>query len=136
MTKTFLKQIELVKSSCIELNLILPEELIIETAKELGPAIFGSDSKLVNTSDESEIELIKNELLKGKLNLSDDVCNKLLADAIKIVNPLKNKKYRILFYALLKDMAANFDTNISNETIEKTQETQSIFQKIKNYFFK
>jgi hypothetical protein len=130
MTAKFLKQIELVKSSCIELNLILPEELLIETAQELGPSIFSTDSKLVNTSDKTELQLIKDELLKGKLKLPDDVCDKLLTDAIRIIEPLKNKKYRILFYAVLKDMAANLETNV------KVNGSQSIFQKIKGYFFK
>ncbi len=130
MTAKFLKQIELVKASCIELNLILPEELLIETAQELGPSIFSTDSKLVNTSDKTELQLIKDELLKGKLKLPDDVCDKLLTDAIRIIEPLKNKKYRILFYAVLKDMAANLETNV------KVNGSQSIFQKIKGYFFK
>jgi len=135
MTAKFLKQVELVKAACVKLDLILPEELIIETAQELGPAIFDADSKLVNTSDETEIELIKNQFLKSKLNLSDSQCVKLITDAVKIVEPLKNKKYRILFYALLKDMAANLptDTVVVTNTGEANQ---SIFQKIKSYFFK
>lgn len=135
MTAKFLKQVELVKGVCVKLNLILPEELIIETAQELGPAIYDADSKLVDTSDESEIELIKTELLKGKLNLSDSQCIKLITDAVKIVEPLKNKKYRILLYALLKDMAANLPTD--TVVVTNTGEVkQSIFQKIKSYFFK
>ena len=135
MTAKFLKQVELVKTVCVKLDLILPEELIIETAQELGPAIFDNDSKLVNTSDETEIELIKTELLKNKLKLSESNCTTLIADAIKIVEPLKNKKYRILFYALLKDMAANLPTD--TVVVTNTGEVkQSIFQKIKSYFFK
>lgn len=135
MNAKFLKQIELVKAACVKLNVILPEELLIETAQELGPAIFDNDSKLVNTSDETEIELIKTELLKNKLKLSESNCTTLIADAIKIVEPLKNKKYRILFYALLKDMAANLPTDTF--VVTNTGEIkQSIFQKIKGYFFK
>ena len=135
MNAKFLKQIELVKTACVKLNVILPEELLIETAEELGPSIFNNDSKLVNTSDETEIELIKTELLKNKLKLSESNCTTLIADAIKIVEPLKNKKYRILFYALLKDMAANLPTD--TVVVTNTGEVkQSIFQKIKSYFFK
>lgn len=130
MTAKFLKQIELVKSSCIELNLILPEELLIETAEELGPSIFNSDSKLVNSSDNVELELIKNNFLKSKFNLSDDICDKLIDEAVRILGPLKNKKYRILFYALLKDMVMNLPATSAPVA------SQSIFQKIKSYFFK
>ena len=71
MTVKFLKQIESVKKSVLQLNIEIPDDILIETAQELGPSIYNADSKFINTSDVNELKLVETEFLIGKLNITD-----------------------------------------------------------------
>lgn len=132
MEKKFLKQIDNVVTSSQKLGLNLPENLLIEIAEYLGPSIFDTDAKFVDTSDIDEIQLVKNEYLIGVLNLSDNQSDILLNEVIEITKPLKNKKYRILFYALLKHLSKERGLT---ESIQTEGEVLSFWKKIKKFLF-
>jgi|688.fasta_scaffold944408_2 hypothetical protein len=132
MEKKFLKQIDNVVTSSQKLGLNLPENLLVEIAEHLGPSIYEVDSKFVNTSDINEIQLVKNEFLIKELNLSESQSDILLDQVIEITKPLKNKKNRILFYALLKDLSQGDDSTQLNQT---KIESLSCWEKIKKFLF-
>lgn len=132
MTTKFLQQIDMVKKSLSKISIELPEDILIETAIELGPSIYDIDSKFVNTSDPNELNLVKTEFLIGKLNITDnDLINTLIDETIVIVEPLKNKKYRIIFYSILKVLIKNKLMNTSYVNIE---EKNTCWDKIKRFF--
>lgn len=103
MEAKFSKEIEKLKSESERLNLGLSDELIIQTAQNLGPSLYLRDAKFVDSNSPSEIGYIKTEFLMGELGLED---GPILEEAIKEVllrlDILKNKKYRVLVYALLR----------------------------------
>lgn len=103
MSRKFDNLIENLKSESIRLELDLSEELLIETAKELGPSIYVTDSKYVDSSSEAELLTVKNEFLIKKLNLTDGPeLDEAIMEVLEQLKDLKNKKHRVLVYALLK----------------------------------
>jgi len=133
MTVKFLKQIESVKKSVLQLNIEIPDDILIETAQELGPSIYNADSKFINTSDVNELKLVETEFLIGKLNITDaELIKELLYEAIMIIDPLKNKKYRIVFYAILKLL---LKSKLSTKTSTDTTKKLSWWDRIKRLFF-
>lgn len=132
MEKKFLKQIDNAVSSSQKLGITLSENLLVEIAEHLGPSIYDADAKFVNTSDINEIQLVKNEFLIKELSLSENQSDILLDQVIEITKPLKNKKYRIVFYALLKHLSQGNDLIQPNQVKVKTL---SCWEKIKKFFF-
>jgi hypothetical protein len=134
MTAKFLKQIESVKKSALKLNIEITDDILIETAQELGPSIYNADSKFINTSDQTELDIVRDEFIIKKLKVSDaDIIKELIYEAIMIIDPLKNKKYRILFYAILKIL---LKTKFSSKPTTDTPQNLSWWQKLKQFLFK
>jgi hypothetical protein len=103
MSRKFDNLIENLKSESIRLELDLSEELLIETAEELGVSIYGEDSQYVDSSSSDELLTVKNEFLIKKLNLTDGpVLDEAIMEVLEQLKDLKNKKHRVLVYALLK----------------------------------
>lgn len=77
-------------------------DLLKKVAKGLGPSIYNKDSSLVSTSDQEELDRVKNNFLIKKLGMSDDGS---LDAAIKEVGEAfgsgNRSKYRAVFYYLL-----------------------------------
>jgi hypothetical protein len=95
--------------------------------------IIKADSKFINTSDVNELKLVETEFLIGKLNITDaELIKELLYEAIMIIDPLKNKKYRIVFYAILKIL---LKSKLSTKTSTDTAKKLSWWDRIKRLFF-
>lgn len=77
-------------------------DLLKKVAKGLGPSIYNTDSSLVSTSDDAELERVKNNFLIKKLGMSDDAS---LMGAIKEVGESfgsgNRSKFRAVYYYLL-----------------------------------
>jgi len=103
MATKFTKEIEKLKNESDKLDLGLSEELIIQVAEKLGPSIYSVDQKFVDANSKEEIERIKNEFLIGELKLEDTPSlYDVIYEILEKLELLKNKKYRVLVYALLK----------------------------------
>ena len=79
-------------------------DLLTKVCIGLGPSIYNSDSSKVSSSDEKELERVKENFLIKKLGLSDDVG---LLDAINTViddygRSEKNKYRAVIYYMLTK----------------------------------
>lgn len=76
--------------------------LLTAVAKGLGPSIYNADSSKVSSSDQSEMDRVKNNFLIGKLGLADSP--KLDAGIQAVINQMgasNRNKYRAIFYYLL-----------------------------------
>lgn len=103
MSRKFDNLIENLKDESIRLELNLSEELLIETTEELGVSIYNDDSKYVDSSSPDELLTVKNEFLIKKLNLTDGPeLDEAITEVLEQLKDLKNKKHRVLVYALLK----------------------------------
>lgn len=78
------------------------EDLLKAIAKSLGPVIYNADASLVSTSNQAELDRVKDNYLIKKLGLSD---GSELDAAIKEVGEQfgssNRNKYRAVFYYLL-----------------------------------
>jgi hypothetical protein len=85
------------------LGLNLPDSLIEQITIDLGPSIFNPDAEVVACSQASELETIKNNFLKKKLEVdaSDDELDAAIQNVCEKMGSSNKKKYRALFYALL-----------------------------------
>ena len=86
-----------------KLGLNIPNELIENVTKGLGPSIYKKDSETVSCTQLSELDTVKKNFLKKKLGLSSsdaelDAAIKKVCEAMGTSN---RNKYRALFYALL-----------------------------------
>ena len=77
-------------------------DLLKKVAKGLGPSIYNKDSSLVSTSDQDELDRVKNNFCIKKLGLTDDGS---LDAAIKEVGEAfgssNRTKHRAVYYYLL-----------------------------------
>lgn len=129
------------KADSDKLELGLSQELIAEIAKDLGPSAFNADSKFVDSKSQEELDTIKHEFLIKKLNLiNDSKLDDAISNVLEKLKALKNKKHRVLVYALLKNHFASIAYEVKHEVKEDIAETKSFFDsikiKVKNYFSK
>lgn len=127
------------KADSDKLNLNLNDNLLEETAKELGATAFANDSKFVDSNSESELKTIKDKFLIGKLGLPDtSQLDDAIQDVLEQLKDLKNKKHRVLIYALLKKKFEKVKVEVDEEIKEESNNLKSFFSslitKIKNYF--
>jgi len=77
-------------------------DLLEAVVKHMGIAAQGGDASLVSCGQESELELIKEKFLKGKLGLSDgDDLDAAIAKVCEDLGHSNPQKYRAAFYYLL-----------------------------------
>jgi len=86
-----------------KLELGLSDEYIASISKSLGPAIYRADTEIVACGDKSELDRIRNNYLKKKLQLSDgnDVLDEIIKKVCEKLGTSNRRKYRALFYGLL-----------------------------------
>ena len=86
-----------------KLNLNIPDDFISKVTIGLGPVIYNKDTATVACSQSDELNTVKTNFLKKKLELTND--EKELDEAIQEVCLALGKsnktKYRVHFYALL-----------------------------------
>jgi len=77
-------------------------DLLTKVTIACGPSIYNADSSTVSSSDESELETVKNNFLKGKLGLSDSADLDGGINAVMDTYGRSNRnKYRAVVYYLL-----------------------------------
>ncbi len=96
-------KIALYTKSAKELSLDLNEDLIVKVTKGLGPSIYKKDAESVSCGDTSELDRVRENFLKKKLQLTenDDVLDAAIKEVCQKLGSSNRNKYRALFYALL-----------------------------------
>jgi hypothetical protein len=59
-------------SEATKLGWTVNEDLLTKIAKGLGPSIYNTDSSLVSSSDQAELDRVKQNFLIGKLGCAED----------------------------------------------------------------
>lgn len=88
------------KNKC---NIANPDmTLLTNIAKSLGPSIYNRDSSIVATSDEDEVDTVRNNFLIKKLGLADDdKLDEALEKVIETYGRSNPNKQRVVMYYLL-----------------------------------
>ncbi len=77
-------------------------ELLTKVTIGCGPAIYDADASTVASSQESELETVKNNFLIKKLGLSDGPeLSDAISKAVEIYGKSERNKYRAVFYYML-----------------------------------
>jgi hypothetical protein len=80
----------------------LDDTLLTAVAKGLGPSIYNADSSKVSSSDQSELDRVKNNFLIKKLGLADGpALDNAIKEVVEQFGSANRNKYRAIFYALL-----------------------------------
>ncbi|MCT4665044.1 MAG: DUF2853 family protein [Flavobacteriales bacterium] len=77
-------------------------DLLTKVAKGLGPSIYNDDASKVSSSDQSELDRVKEKFLMGKLGLADSTeLDGAISDVVETLGKSNRNKYRAMFYYLL-----------------------------------
>ncbi len=85
-----------------KLGVKVDADLLKSVTKACGPSIYKADASKVSSSDQTELDRVKNNFLIKKLGLADD--DKLDAAIAKVVDKFgksNRNKYRAMFYYML-----------------------------------
>ena len=98
----FDEAVTLYKSEMDKLGLSYDEDLLTKVAKGLGPSIYNPDSSKVSSTDQAEIDRVKNNFLIKKLGLADGPnLDAAIQKAVDALGSSNRNKYRAMFYYLL-----------------------------------
>lgn len=78
------------------------EALLTGVTKSLGPVIYNADSSLVSSSDQAELDRVKNNFLIKKLGLADSAdLDSAIKEVVDKFGSSNRNKHRAVFYYLL-----------------------------------
>ncbi|MEM9886285.1 MAG: DUF2853 family protein [Bacteroidota bacterium] len=90
------------KSEFDKLGIKYDEALLTAVTKGCGPSIYNPDSSKVSSSDQAELDRVKNNFLIKKLGLSEsDGLDAAIKDVVEQFGSSNRNKYRAMFYYLL-----------------------------------
>jgi hypothetical protein len=99
---TFEEKFSFYQEEATKLGFDIDSDLLSAVTKSLGPSIHLNDASLVSSSDQSELDRVKNNFLIGKLGLEDGPgLDEAISEVAKAFGPGNGQKHRALFYALL-----------------------------------
>jgi hypothetical protein len=86
-----------------KLGLGMSDEYIANISKSLGPAIYRADTEIVACGDKSELDRIRNNYLKKKLEIegTNAELDEIIKKVCEKLGMSNRRKYRALFYGLL-----------------------------------
>lgn len=105
-----------------ELNLDLDPELVAAVAKSLGPSIYNDDASLVSSSDEEELDLVRENFLIGKLGLEDGPALDEAIDHVIVQMGSDNRqKHRAVFYTILTQHFQKEDVFLAASVLDEEE---------------
>lgn len=98
--------IELYEGELKKLGIPYKKDLLVAVAKACGPSLYQADASKVSSSDQAELDRVKNNFIAKKLGVTDEAkADKAIASAIETIGKGNRNKYRAIFYLLLvKDL--------------------------------
>lgn len=87
-----------------KLNIDADIELLTKITIGLGPSIYNADSSTVSSSDEKELQTVKDKFLIKKLGLNDDLeLDEAIQSVMQAYGKTNRSKYRaVVYYMLVK----------------------------------
>ncbi|MEA1954764.1 MAG: DUF2853 family protein [Campylobacterota bacterium] len=84
-------------------NLTIDDDLLVKVTVGLGPSIYNKDAELIACSSDSELDTVKENFLKKKLQLtlSDEELTQSIKDVCQEIGSSVKNKYRAVFYTML-----------------------------------
>ncbi|MEL6942725.1 MAG: DUF2853 family protein [Bacteroidota bacterium] len=102
----FQEAVETYKAEFDKLGIKYDADLLTAVAKGCGPSIYNPDSSKVSSSDQAELDRVKNNFLIKKLGLSaSDDLDGMIASVVEQLGSSNRNKYRAMFYYLLATKA-------------------------------
>ncbi len=99
---TFEEKLGFYQGEVEKLGLDIDSGLLSAVTKSLGPSIHLADASLVSSSDQSELDRVKNNFLIGKLGLEDGpALDEAINEVAAAFGKGNGQKHRAIFYALL-----------------------------------
>ncbi len=118
----FDEKISLYMESAEELDLGLNPELLSAVAKSLGPSIYNDDASLVSSSDEEELERVRENFLIEKLGLEDGPeLDEAIDHVVDQLGSENRRKYRAVFYTLLTSHFQKEDIFLGATVLEEEE---------------
>lgn len=85
-----------------DLGISYDNDLLVLVARGCGPTIYNPDSSKVSSSDQAELDRVKNNFLIKKLGLTDGPdLDSAIASVVDTLGASNRNKYRAMFYYLL-----------------------------------
>ncbi|MBK8518739.1 MAG: DUF2853 family protein [Saprospiraceae bacterium] len=98
----FDEMVSLYEREMKDLKISVNGELLKAVTKGCGPVIYLPDASKVSSSDQAEMDRVKNNFLIKKLGLKDShELDKGIQAAVDIMGASNRNKYRAIFYYLL-----------------------------------
>ncbi len=95
------EKLELYHKEVKKLKLKIDADLLTVITKGLGPSIYQADSEKVASSDQKELDSVKQAFIK-KFDLEDsEKLDQAIANTIEKIGTSNRNKYRAIFYAIL-----------------------------------
>lgn len=118
----FDEKVSLYLEAAEELDLGLNPELLAAVAKSLGPSIYNDDASLVSSSDEEELDRVRENFLIGKLGLEEGPeLDDAIDDVIDQLGSGNRQKYRAVFYTLLTQHFQKEDIFLGVSVLEEEE---------------
>lgn len=90
------------KAEFKKLGVSFDEDLLTKVTKGCGPSIYNPDSSTVASSDQAELDRVKNNFLIKKLGMSaSDDLDGAVAKVVETFGSSNRNKYRAMFYYML-----------------------------------
>lgn len=98
----FQEALDLYTGEMEKLNVEVNADLLKAVTKACGPAIYNKDASKVSSSDQAELDRVKNNFLIKKLGLEDSPkLDEAIAEVVETLGKANRNKYRAMFYYLL-----------------------------------
>jgi hypothetical protein len=97
------------KANMEKLGLTYDADKLIACTKACGPSIYNKDGETVSSTDQTELDRVKNNYLIKKLGLSEsDDLDGIVNYAVEKMGKSNRNKYRPIFYYLCSDKVGKF----------------------------
>jgi len=96
------------KANMDKLGIKYDEDKLIACTKACGPSIYNADAETVSSSDQEELDRVKNNYLVKKLGVSADDADAAIAYAVEKMGKSNSKKYRAIFNYLCSEKVGKF----------------------------
>ncbi len=98
----FDEKLELYKSEMNKLGVKYDADLFAKVTKGCGPSIYNNDAEKVSSSDQKELDSVKNNFLIKKMGLEDTPkLDAAINTVVEKFGKSNKNKYRAIFYYLL-----------------------------------